>query len=109
MKDFRGSVIRYFNADIHASWNEGIGTLVEDFVFDNGWARHGTAVHVDWDFNCGTGFQEEQGEVQLHKIIISASILAIWTDMLGARSVGRQARWKSIVAPLLRLRAAREA
>ncbi len=36
VKDFRGSVIRYFNADIHASWKEGIGTLVEDFVFDNG-------------------------------------------------------------------------
>ena len=36
VKDFRGSVMRYFNADIHASWKDGIGTLVEDFVFDNG-------------------------------------------------------------------------
>ena len=36
VKDFRGSVIRHFNADIHASWKDGVGTLVEDFVFDDG-------------------------------------------------------------------------
>ncbi len=36
VKDFRGSVVRYFNADIQASWTDGIGTLVEDFVFDDG-------------------------------------------------------------------------
>ena len=36
VKDFRGSVVRHFNADIHASWKDGVGTLVEHFVFDNG-------------------------------------------------------------------------
>ncbi len=36
VKDFRGSVVRHFNADIYASWKDGVGTLVEDFVFDDG-------------------------------------------------------------------------
>ena len=36
VKDRGGKVIRYFNADIRASWNNGIGTLEEDFVFDDG-------------------------------------------------------------------------
>ena len=36
VKDFRGSVVRYFNADIQASWKDGVGTLVEDFLFDDG-------------------------------------------------------------------------
>ena len=27
---------RYFNADIKAYWQEGIGTLEEDFLFDDG-------------------------------------------------------------------------
>jgi hypothetical protein len=36
VKDFRGSVVRHFNADIHASWKDGVGMLVEDFVFDDG-------------------------------------------------------------------------
>ncbi|MEZ5504332.1 MAG: DUF3833 family protein [Halioglobus sp.] len=36
VKDRGGRVIRYFNADIAASWVDGTGTLVEDFVFDDG-------------------------------------------------------------------------
>ena len=36
VKDWRGRVIRKFNADILAYWNEGVGTLEEDFVFDDG-------------------------------------------------------------------------
>lgn len=36
VKDRGGKVIRTFNADIAASWTEGVGTLVEDFVFDDG-------------------------------------------------------------------------
>ena len=36
VKDFRDRVVRYFNADIQANWKDGIGTLVEDFVFDDG-------------------------------------------------------------------------
>lgn len=36
VKDRGGKVIRYFNADIKAYWQGGIGTLEEDFVFDDG-------------------------------------------------------------------------
>lgn len=36
VKDFKGKVIRSFNADITAYWVDGIGTLDEDFVFDDG-------------------------------------------------------------------------
>jgi hypothetical protein len=36
VKDRGGEVIRYFNADIQAYWRDGIGTLEEDFVFDDG-------------------------------------------------------------------------
>lgn len=36
VKDRGGRVIRTFNADIDASWENGVGTLVEDFVFDDG-------------------------------------------------------------------------
>ena len=36
VKDWRGRVIRKFNADILAYWDQGVGTLEEDFVFDDG-------------------------------------------------------------------------
>jgi len=36
VKDRGGKVIRYFSASIDASWNDGIGTLDERFVFDDG-------------------------------------------------------------------------
>jgi hypothetical protein len=36
VKNRAGRVIRTFNADIDASWDEGVGTLVEDFIFDDG-------------------------------------------------------------------------
>ncbi len=36
VKDRGGKVIRHFNANIAASWADGVGTLVEDFVFDDG-------------------------------------------------------------------------
>lgn len=36
VKNRSGKVIRYFNADIEASWHDGVGTLEEDFVFDDG-------------------------------------------------------------------------
>lgn len=36
IKDRGGEVTRYFNADIAASWQDGVGTLDEDFVFDDG-------------------------------------------------------------------------
>ncbi len=36
VKDRSGKVIRRFNADIKAYWRNGIGTLEEDFLFDDG-------------------------------------------------------------------------
>ena len=36
IKNRGGGVIRTFSADIAASWEGGVGTLVEDFVFDDG-------------------------------------------------------------------------
>jgi hypothetical protein len=36
IKDRGGRVIRYFNADIRAYWRDGVGTLEEDFLFDDG-------------------------------------------------------------------------
>ena len=36
VRDRRGAAIRQFNADISACWNDGVGTLDEDFVFDDG-------------------------------------------------------------------------
>lgn len=36
IKNRGGEVIRYFNADIKAWWENGIGTLEEDFRFDDG-------------------------------------------------------------------------
>lgn len=36
VKDRGGRVIRSFNADIVAYWQDGVGTLEEDFLFDDG-------------------------------------------------------------------------
>lgn len=36
VKDGSGKVIRRFNADIAAQWVDGVGTLTEEFVFDDG-------------------------------------------------------------------------
>ena len=36
VKNRSGKVIRHFNADIKAYWKEGVGTLEEDFLFDDG-------------------------------------------------------------------------
>ncbi|MDH3389274.1 MAG: DUF3833 domain-containing protein [Gammaproteobacteria bacterium] len=36
VKNRGGKVIRYFSADINAYWVDGIGTLDEQFVFDDG-------------------------------------------------------------------------
>ena len=36
VKNWRGLVIRTFNADINAYWQNGTGTLEEDFVFNDG-------------------------------------------------------------------------
>ena len=36
VKDHSGLVIRYFSAEIDASWKNGVGTLDERFVFDDG-------------------------------------------------------------------------
>ncbi|MFT4768769.1 MAG: hypothetical protein ACI8RN_001907 [Glaciecola sp.] len=36
LKDRSGMVVRRFTADINAYWRDGVGTLEEDFVFDDG-------------------------------------------------------------------------
>ena len=36
VKDFSGTAIRHFSADIVGCWSDGVGTLDEDFVFDDG-------------------------------------------------------------------------
>ncbi|TBR38443.1 DUF3833 domain-containing protein [Marinomonas agarivorans] len=36
VKDRQGKVIRYFNADLVGTWENGIGRLEEDFFFDDG-------------------------------------------------------------------------
>lgn len=36
VKNRAGKVIRFFNADISAYWRDGVGTLDEQFVFDDG-------------------------------------------------------------------------
>lgn len=36
VKDRSGQVIRYFSAEINAYWVDGVGTLDEQFVFDDG-------------------------------------------------------------------------
>ena len=36
VKNRGGEVIRRFNADIRAYWQDGVGTLEEDFLFDDG-------------------------------------------------------------------------
>ena len=36
VKDRSGKVIRYFNAEIQAYWEGSVGTLKEDFVFNDG-------------------------------------------------------------------------
>jgi len=36
VKDFSGTAIRHFNADIVGCWSDGVGTLDESFVFDDG-------------------------------------------------------------------------
>jgi hypothetical protein len=35
IQDRSGRVLRHFNADITASWEDGVGTLVENFLFDD--------------------------------------------------------------------------
>ena len=36
LKNRSGEVIRYFNATLEGSWEDGVGTLAEVFVFDDG-------------------------------------------------------------------------
>ncbi|MEL0637407.1 DUF3833 domain-containing protein [Marinomonas sp. TI.3.20] len=36
LKNRSGKVIRYFNADLYGQWENGVGTLKENFVFDDG-------------------------------------------------------------------------
>jgi len=44
LKNRGGTVTRYFNATIDASWEDGVGTLVERFEFDDGEIEYRTWV-----------------------------------------------------------------
>jgi len=44
VKDFSGTAIRHFNADIVGCWSDGVGTLDESFVFDDG--EHQTRIRT---------------------------------------------------------------
>lgn len=54
VKNWTGKVTRYFNADINAFWKGSIGTIEEDFIFDDGekqrrvWTltRHGDGSYI---------------------------------------------------------------
>lgn len=42
LKNRSGEVIRYFNAKLEGSWQNGIGTLAEEFLFDDGEIQYRT-------------------------------------------------------------------
>jgi hypothetical protein len=42
VEDYRGRIIRYFNAEIHASWQGDTGTLREVFYFNDGATEYRT-------------------------------------------------------------------
>lgn len=42
LKNRSGEVIRYFNATLNGSWENGVGTLAEVFVFDDGEVQNRT-------------------------------------------------------------------
>lgn len=44
VKNRSGEVIRYFNATINATWKNGVGTLDEKFIFDDGEIQYRTWV-----------------------------------------------------------------
>lgn len=60
LKNRSGEVTRYFNATIDASWQDGIGTLEERFVFDDGEVQYRT-----WTLTptSGTTFNATAGDV----------------------------------------------
>lgn len=62
VKDMSGEVIRTFDADISASWDsEGIGTLDEEFRFDDGETQ--TRVWTLAPSNNGDGYHADAGDV----------------------------------------------
>lgn len=59
LKDRSGKVTRYFNATINAYWNNGVGTLEERFVFDDGEVQF-----RNWTLTPnGTGYKATAGDV----------------------------------------------
>lgn len=59
LKDRSGKVTRYFNATIKAYWKDGVGTLEETFVFDDGEIQH-----RNWTLTpIATGYAATAGDV----------------------------------------------
>lgn len=59
LKDRSGKVTRYFNATINAYWKDGVGTLEEKFIFDDGEIQY-----RNWTLTpAGNGFDATAGDV----------------------------------------------
>lgn len=60
LKNRSGKVTRYFNATIKAYWVEGVGTLEEKFIFDDGEVQYRT-----WTLSpSGSGYYATAGDVK---------------------------------------------
>lgn len=59
LKDRGGKVTRYFNATIKAYWKDGVGTLEEKFIFDDGEIQY-----RNWTLTpTATGYAATAGDV----------------------------------------------
>ena len=85
VKNWRGLVIRTFNADINAYWQDGVGVLEEDFVFDDGeeqrrvWTLRPTA---DGGYLGTAGDVVGEAEVQVagNSVFLDYILMIPWRD-----------------------------
>ena len=91
VKNWRGLVIRTFNADINAYWQNGVGILEEDFVFDDGeeqrrvWTLRPTA---DGGYRGTAGDVVGEAEVQVagNSVFLDYILMIPWRD--GSLNIG---------------------
>jgi len=79
VKNRSGEVIRYFNADLKGSWDNGVGLLEEEFLFDDGELDYRTWVltpHADGGYVStandvtGSGHLQTSGNALFMKYIL---------------------------------------
>ena len=63
VKDWRGRVIRKFEADIIAYWDRDVGTLEEDFIFDDGEIDRRVWTLNPLDQGRYSGIADDEGDV----------------------------------------------